>query len=336
MPEITVEELFRANRDKLQLELIAGGNGFGNLIRKPRIQKSSLALAGFTAHIDSAKIQFLGETEISYLFTLSEEDRIDRLNRFGENQVPCFIVTKGLETPESLIRMCNTRKIPLFRSPYYSSRCIKRITSYLEEALARTITRSGVLVDVYGVGILIFGKSGIGKSECALDLIDRGHRLVADDVVVIKQKPPDVLVGSSPDLTRQHMEIRGLGIINIQDLYGISSIQKENEIELIVELVEWKSEGPIDRLGLDERTYKILDVVKPLLRMPVTPGRNMALIIEVAARNHLLKMTGYSPAHRFEKRVLRRIQEKDEETESGPGDHQRDLRFREKHDNPPV
>jgi HPr kinase/phosphorylase len=186
MVQVTVEELFRANQSKLQLQLIAGEAGLQNPVRKPRIQKSSLALAGYTAHIDSAKIQFLGETELSYLFSLSPAKREEVLSKFTERQVPCFIATKALEIPDELIRMCDNKKIPLLRSPHFSSRCIKRITSYLEEALAHRVTRSGVLVDIYGVGIFILGKSGIGKSECALDLIDRGHRLVADDVVRVK------------------------------------------------------------------------------------------------------------------------------------------------------
>ncbi len=302
--QVTVEDLYRANQSKLQLELLAGKGGMHHALRKPRIQKSGLALAGFTGHIDPSKIQILGETEITYLETLTPKEREERLHRFCGSQVPCFVVTKGQEIPQELIEVSRLHEIPLFRSPKYSSRCIKTITSYLEDALARQIIRSGVLVDVYGVGILILGKSGIGKSECALDLIDRGHRLVTDDVVVLKKKDSDTLVGSSPDLTRQHMEIRGLGIINIRHLYGVSSIQSEKNIELVVELIDWSPSEKVERLGLDEERYGILDVMKPYLRMPVRPGRNMALILEVAAKSHLLKRTGLSPAHRFEKQLL--------------------------------
>lgn len=313
MAQVTVEVLFRDNQSKLKLELVAGKEGLQHLVLKPRIQKSSLALAGYTAHIDSSKIQFLGETELSYLFSLSPGEREQRVDEFSESQIPCFIATKGLEIPEELVRMCDRKKIPLLRSPLFSSRCIKRITSYLEEALAPSVSRSGVLADVYGVGIFILGRSGIGKSECALDLIDRGHRLVADDVVMIKKKDPDKLIGSSPDLTSHHMEIRGLGVINIKDLYGVSSIQQEKEIDLVVELVEWKRTESFDRLGLDEQTFGIMDTMKPFLRMPVTPGRNMGLIMEVAARNHLLKTTGLFSAQRFEKSLNHKIQKKHEE-----------------------
>ena len=316
MAQVTVSDLFKANQSRLRLELIAGEEGLNHLIRKPRIQKSSLALAGYTAHIDSSKVQFLGETEISFLISLSPEERENRLNQFSESMFPCFFMTKGLDVPEELVRICNLKKIPILRSPLYSSHCIKRITSYLEEALAHRITRSGVLVDVYGVGILILGKSGIGKSECALDLIDRGHRLVADDTVMIKKKDMETLVGSCPDMTSHHMEIRGLGIINIKDLYGVSSIQQGKEIDLFVELVEWKASESFDRLGLEERTFEIMDVMKPFLRMPVTPGRNMALIIEVAARNYLLKSSGHFPARSFEKKLSRKIQSHDEETDT--------------------
>lgn len=311
--QVTVEDLYRANQSKLQLELMTGKEGLHRVLHKPRIQKSSLALAGYTAHIDPSKIQILGETEITYLATLTPEEREERLHRFCRSQVPCFVVTKGQEVPGELIEVSSLHQIPLFRSPQYSSRCIKTITSYLEEALAPRITRSGVLVDVYGVGILMLGKSGIGKSECALDLIDRGHRLVTDDVVILKKKDPETLVGSSPKLTRQHMEIRGLGIIDIRHLYGVSSIQTEKSIDLVVELIEWSPTDKVDRLGLDEETYGILDVTKPYLRMPVRPGRNMALILEVAAKNHLLKRTGLSTAHRFEEQLLDNMHGKREE-----------------------
>ncbi len=316
MTQVTVEDLFKANQSKLQLELLAGEEGLKNLIQKPRIQKSSLALAGYTAHIDSSKIQFLGETEISFLISLSPEEREKRLNQFSESMVPCFFVTKGLGVPEELVRVCNHKKIPILRSPLFSSHCVKRITSYLEEALAHRITRSGVLVDVYGVGILILGKSGIGKSECALDLIDRGHRLVADDTVMIKKKDMEMLVGSCSDMTSHHMEIRGLGIINIKDLYGVSSIQQEKEIDLVVELVEWKASESFDRLGLEERSFEIMEVMKPFLRMPVTPGRNMALIMEVAARNYLLKSSGHFSARLFDKKLKEKIQNHYEETDT--------------------
>ncbi len=289
------------------MKLVGGAEGLANHIGKPRIQKSSLALTGYIDHIDAAKIQFLGETEISYLLTLPPQERLRRLEAFGKSGVPCLIVTKGLDVPAELVRVCDAQRIPLLRTSHFSSRTIKWVTAYLEEALAHRLTRPGVMVDVYGVGMLILGRSGIGKSEAALDLIDRGHRLVADDVVAIKKKSTDSLIGSSPDLTRQHMEIRGLGIINIQDLYGISCIQKRKEIDLIVELVEWSPTESFDRLGLEEQTFSIMDVQKPFLRMPVTPGRNMALIIEVAARNYLLKATGHSSARRFEKKLIKQI-----------------------------
>ncbi|NOY54046.1 MAG: HPr(Ser) kinase/phosphatase [Deltaproteobacteria bacterium] len=314
--EISVEDLFEANRSKLDLEWIAGREGKRNPIRKPRIQKSSMALTGYTAHIDTAKIQIIGETEISYLFRLSPADRKENLLKFSQSPLPCCIVTKGLEIPEELVAVCEDRNIPLLLTPHFSSHCIQQVTSYLEKALARHLTRPGVLVDVYGVGILILGKSGIGKSECALDLIDRGHRLVADDAVTIWKNGPETLMGKSPEMTRRHMEIRGLGVINIKDLYGVSSIQHEKEIELVVELMEWAPGDNVERLGLDERAYRIMDVPKPFLQMPVRPGRNMALIIEVAARNHLLKSAGHFSARRFEERLMKRISRQHEETDA--------------------
>ena len=217
--------------------------------------------------------------------------------------LPAIIVARGLEPPEFLVELCRKSSIPLFRTQHTSSVLIERVTKYLEERLAPSTTLHGVLVDVLGVGVLIIGKSGIGKSECALDLVARGYRLVSDDVVIVKRMPPSVLFGSSSELIKYHMEIRGLGIINVKDLYGITAIREKKQMDIVVELVKWESETEYDRLGLEENTYNILGVDLPYLRVPVSPGRSVATIVEVAARNQILKIMGHHPAKALEREL---------------------------------
>jgi HPr kinase/phosphorylase len=199
--------------------------------------------------------------------------------------------------------------VPLLSTPLMSSVFINRVTKFLEFRLAPSTTVHGVLIDVLGVGVLLLGKSGIGKSEAALDLVMRGHRLVADDIVDIRRRPPDIVFGSGSDIIKHHMEIRGLGIINIKDLFGIAAVRDTKKIELVVELVEWSPDEEYDRLGVEDLTYTILDVTIPQLRIPVRPGRNMTSIIEVAARNQLLKIQGHHSAREFQDRLNKAIAE---------------------------
>jgi len=198
-------------------------------------------------------------------------------------------------------------EVPLIISPVETSRCIRAIQKTLEEIAAREVSLHGVLVDIMGVGVLILGPSGIGKSECALELVVRGHRLVADDVVVIRRLGDDRLVGSGSEMIRYHMEIRGLGILNIKEMFGISAIKSRKTLDLVVELVRWEEDEPYDRLGIDDRTYEITGVGLPFVRMPVTPGRNIAIIVEVAARNQALKMQGTNAASALDRKLLGRL-----------------------------
>jgi HPr kinase/phosphorylase len=220
-----------------------------------------------------------------------------------------LVITHNQEIPELLLQGADEKGIPLFRTHLRSFDFIERITKYLEEKLASNSSIHGVLMDVFGVGILILGKSGIGKSECALDLILRGHRLVADDMVYIQKQSPPALIGSGFDVIQHHMEIRGLGIINIRSLFGVEAIRERKKIELVLELMEWDTHREYDRLGFEEEKYPILGVELPMLRIPVTPARNLTTIIEVAARNHLLKVMGYNSALEFEKKLLRKMEE---------------------------
>ncbi len=219
----------------------------------------------------------------------------------------CIIITRGAPAPADLVAACDEVSIPLLVTPHASSMFIDRVNRFLEEELAPSTSIHGVLMDVLGVGILLLGKSGIGKSEAALDLVMRGHRLVADDIVDIWKKPPDTVFGSGSDIIKHHMEIRGLGIINIKDLFGVAAVRDMKKIELVVELVEWREDEEYDRLGIDELKYTVLEVELPMLRIPVRPGRNMTSIIEVAARNQLLKVQGHHSAKEFQDALNRAI-----------------------------
>jgi HPr kinase/phosphorylase len=303
MPEIAVEDLLHDTGNRLGLELLAGEQGLSNKIRVPRIQKPGLALAGFTEQVRQYRVQILGSTEMSYLDTLPAE-RCDAVVRgvFGLG-VACFVVTKNLPVAPLFLEEAHRTRTPLLRTALRSSVFIERVSRFLEEHLAALTRLHGVLVDVMEVGILLVGRSGIGKSECAMDLVLRGHRLVADDVVQVRLIPPFRLVGRGEGVIRYHMEIRGLGILNIQDLFGITAIRDEKEVELVIELVPWKDAEVHDRLGFDERAYAILGVDVPYLRVPVAPGRNISSVVEVAARNHMLKAMGHHSAIRLQERL---------------------------------
>lgn len=303
MPEITAADLLEDREFRLHLDLVAGREGLGNGIRAPRIQKPGLALAGYTAQVRPHRLQVLGSTEMDYLGTLPVPRRNDNVRRVFEIGVACFVVTKALEVPTILVEEAERTRTPLLRTDLRSSVFIERVSRFLEERLAPTARLHGVLVDVMEVGVLVMGPSGIGKSECAMDLVMKGHRLVADDVVQIRLVPPFRLVGRGEELIRYHMEIRGIGILNIQDLFGITAIRDEKDVELVVDLVPWVEGQAYERLGFDEKSYAILGVEVPHLSIPVGPGRNIASVVEVAVRNHLLKRMGHNSAIRLRERL---------------------------------
>jgi HPr kinase/phosphorylase len=301
-PSVPVRELLGPEAAHLQLTLRAGRRGLDREILLSRVQRPGLALSGYTDYIRYGRVQIVGGSEVSYLQTLSPRRRAALLERLVRCKVSCFIVTKGLPAAPELRRAAERRGIPVLVTRNDSTPFIKQLSSFLEARLALRVHLHAVLMDVFGLGVLIMGESGIGKSECALDLIDRGHRLVADDVVEIKRLA-DALVGDSPDLTRHHMEIRGLGVLNIKDLYGVSSIRTSKRVELVVQLERWEPGKEYDRLGLRDESFPILGLAVPMIRMPVAPGRNTAILVEVAARNQLLKERGYHAAQRFAERV---------------------------------
>ena len=309
MAGLSIRELLAEKESGLDLELLAGEAGLDHLVQAPRIQKPGLALAGYTTNLHPDRIQVLGSTELTYLAQLDPRVAEANLHQLCALGISCFIVTKGQDVPPMLLEATGAKAIPLLRTHHQSSTFISLITSFLEERLLPSTTTHGVLVDVLGVGVLLLGKSGIGKSECALDLVLRGHRLVADDVVKVRLKLPAVLFGEGMDLLHYHMEIRGLGIINIKHLFGVAAIRERKKIDLAIELVEWQAGQEYDRLGLDEEKYTLLGLEIPLLRIPVRPGRNVTTIVEVAARNQLLKEMGYHSAIEFQDRLEQRMAE---------------------------
>jgi HPr kinase/phosphorylase len=305
---LSIQDLLSDTEYGLGLSLLAGGRGISHRISSARIQKPGLALAGYTEHLHPDRLQVLGNTEISYLQQIDHRVAAENLAALCNFPISCFIVTKGLRPPRLLLDLAERNVIPVLATPHQSSTFISLISKFLEERLLPTTHLHGVLVDVLGVGVLLSGKSGIGKSECALDLVMRGHRLVADDMVYIKKKMPAVLIGQAEESLQYLMEIRGLGIINIKDLYGVSSIRDKKIIDMLLELVEWDESHEYDRLGVDDRTTTILGLEIPHISIPVRPGRNLGSIIEVAARNYLLKGMGYHSARDFQERLLARIE----------------------------
>lgn len=312
MSSFLVQELEQNREGQLGLTLMAGRKGLKKRITRQQVQKMGLALTGFVKFIDPERLQIIGNTEMAYLKNLPADEQEKVIHEICSLALSCVVITRNLDIPELLLREADEKEIPLFRTNLKSFEFIERVTKFLEEKMASTTSIHGVLMDIFGVGVLILGKSGIGKSECALDLILRGHQLVADDMVYIQKRSPSSLIGSGFDVIQHHMEIRGLGIINIRSLFGVEAIRERKKIELVMELLEWDTQREYDRLGSEEEKYPILGIELPMLRIPVTPARNLTTIIEVAVRNHLLKGMGYNSALEFEKKLLRKMEERGE------------------------
>src|SRR6266702_5319806 len=307
MDAIRVGALLDDKKFDLRLSLIAGRQGLSRRISSSRIQKPGLVLAGFLEYLHQERLQVFGNTEVSYLRTMPRERAVEVLRGFFAQGIACLVITKGLDTTPELVAAAEEAGVSLLRTSHLSSTFIESVQNCLEEILTASTSMHGVLLDVFGVGILLLGKSGIGKSEIALDLVMRGHRLVADDIGDVKRVAPESVYGAGSEIIKHHMEIRGLGIINIKDLFGVASIRERKKIEIVLELVEWDPGVEYDRLGVDEKKFRILDVQVPMLIVPVRPGRNMTTIIEVAARNHLLKLQGHHSAKEFQERLNRAI-----------------------------
>lgn len=311
---ITVARLLDEPRLQPILRLVAGDDGVERVIDHPRVQKPGLALAGHTHGVVPTRVQILGETEITYLETLDEVEQARRAEKLFGLNLSLVVVTRGVDPPEALLAAARESSTPLVVAEPRSSRTIQSFHLTLDGMLAPSVTRHGVLMDVHGIGILLIGPSGIGKSECALFLVERGHRFVADDQVVLSVLPSEQILGRAPAPLRNHLEVRGIGIINVSDLFGANAVRSEKIVQMVVELCPWSEEESYDRLGLDEATIELLDMELPLLRIPVRPGRNMAVILEVAARNHILKAVGHHGAKKFIESLMGDV----EEPESGP------------------
>jgi HPr kinase/phosphorylase len=309
-PAITVGEFLAQAPPQLELRVLAGAEGARvRQLTVPRIQKLGLALAGFTNYIHSGRLQIVGQSELRYLGQLDSERRREAIRNLSLESISCILVTKGLEPPIELIEEADAAGLPLLSTSVVSSVAISIVADCLQELLAPLEVRHGVLLDIYGLGILIEGASGIGKSECALDLIARGHRLVADDVVEVKRIGADKLLGAAPELLREHLEIRGLGIMNIRDLFGVSAINATKSIDLSIKLKRWDEAEEVDRLGIDAQTIEILGVSIPQLVIPVSPGRNLSTLVETAARVQLLRIRGYNAARELVARHEKMLEE---------------------------
>ena len=292
----------------LDLDLLAGAAGLERRISLPYIQKTGLALAGFDEYLRSGRVLIFGESEMRFLDRMESPARVEALRRLFARDLPCVIITMGLDGPSELPAEAERAGVPLLRTALPTPAAIGRLTTHLEDRMAPRETRHGVLMDIVGLGVLIAGESGIGKSECALDLVGRGHRLVADDTVEIRCRGESILIGTCPELTRHHVEIRGLGLVNVTDLFGVSATRSSKRVEMVVRLERWESGREYDRLGLDVETMDILGVRVPLVTMPVAPGRNVAMLVEVAARNQLLRARGRHAAQLLADRLERRLE----------------------------
>ena len=311
MIQLTVGDLLESRDYGLNLRLLAGKNGLHRRITQYRIQKSGLTLTGLYQNIHDGRIQILGQNEISYLRSLPYERQKEVLRSVAEHNIPAFIVTRGLPAGRPLLEIGDEMDLPILSTAEISSTFVVMLNSYLEINLASATSIHGVLMDVLGVGVLLLGQSGVGKSECALELLLKGHRLVADDIVEVKKQYPSAILGSCSSVIQHHMEIRGLGILNIEDLFGVTAVRDQKRIHLVLELVEWRGDIEYDRLGLEHKTYAILGVELPLITIPVSQGRNTATIVEVAARNFLLQEKGIDSALSFQEKLdATRIREK--------------------------
>ncbi|MFN2433128.1 MAG: HPr(Ser) kinase/phosphatase [Gemmatimonadota bacterium] len=307
---LSVQAFLDGQRDALQLRLLGEPRGLERTIRTPEAASPGLVLSGFTERFPKSRLQVLGETEILYLERLPEAELAETVDRYLAFELPCVIVTKSLEPPEVLLRRANERAIPVIGTTLTTAEFYRRIKLFLDRQFAPATWMHGSLADVYGVGLLFQGPSGIGKSECVLDLVERGHRLVADDQVHVTRRGSDVLLGRGNDVLGFHMEIRGVGIIDIQSLFGIRAVRLQKRIEVVVELEHWEDVQFVERVGLDERHIEILGVPVPLVRVPLNPGKNLTVIAEVVAMNHLQKFAGRHPAEAFNERLIRRMQDK--------------------------
>ncbi|MBK36309.1 MAG: HPr(Ser) kinase/phosphatase [Gemmatimonadetes bacterium] len=307
---VTVGEAIELFGDKLDLTLEAGQGGLENELVSSDVHRPALALAGFVGLFTFDRAQILGNTEMLYILSLPESRRPEVLKTIYQFDIPAVIVTDGNEVLPTLRHLADERNIPLLTTSYSTTKFAHLFSLYLDDVFAPHTALHGSLVDVYGIGLLLMGRSGIGKSEIAIDLVERGHRLVADDVVLVSRKLQGILVGTSGEALRDHMEIRGLGILNVRSMFGVRATRLQKRIEVIVKLVEWNESTGLDRIGLEEDWAAVLDVEVPQVTVPIYPGKNITVIAEAIAMNYQLKIQGYHTAHEFNRRLVDRMNQK--------------------------
>ena len=294
---VTVNELFDNYSDRLGLECLSNTVNLTNIITSIRVQKPGLRIIENNIKLEKGKIQILGKTEISHINKIDNNKSSKLLKKLTSQDVPCFIMSKGVKPNKNFIDSFNESNIPLLKSKSTTGKLISEINEILAEKLAPMETFHGVFMDIHRLGVLILGKSGVGKSESALDLIQQGAKFIADDIVEVRRISNNKLIGSGPSNIKYLMEIRGIGIVNINDLFGTTSVMDKREIDMVIELEQWNQNNEYERLGLETKSYKILDLQLPYVIIPVSPGRNIATIIEVAVRNQILKNSGVNSAH---------------------------------------
>jgi HPr kinase/phosphorylase len=304
----------------IQWTQLTGDVGLDNIITDKSLHRPQLALAGFVGLFTYHRVQVFGNTEIYYLHSLSHEERIQSFSRLAEFAIPCIIVTNNHEIDSELLDIAKEKNIAIFRTPFDTTKAIALLSDFLDDQFAEQAVVHGSFVDIYGVGVLLHGRSGIGKSEIALDLIERGHRLVADDVIMLTKKRENILMGTGTSLVKHFMEIRGLGIINVEKMFGIRAIRFQKRLEIVVELEEWNKDGNYTRTGLDEEPYSLLNVPVSRVILPIFPGKNVTVIAEVIALNYLLKTYGYNAAHVFADTLQDEIRRKTGEASSDHDD----------------
>jgi len=301
---ITIAELLERKRETLELELVTGAEHLQQEASDADISSPGLALAGYTRRFADGRMQVFGETEMTYLATLDPARARELVEGLFAFDIPAVFVTKAQEIPDYFVEVAEQHGIPVIRSKASTKEFYRRLKPFLESALAPTTHVHGSLADVYGVGLLFVGDSGVGKSECVLDLVERGHRLVADDLVIVSRRGNDVLMAQGHDLQGHHMEIRGLGIVDIRALFGIRAVRHQKRIEVVVQLEYWDADKPYDRTGLEQEEVDILGVELPSVTVPLNPGKNITVISEVVAMNHLLKYSGIDSSVLFNQRLM--------------------------------
>ncbi len=304
---VTVEKFFKDHAGPLQMRLIAGAGGLGRIIREPTVNRPGLALAGFTKYFAGKRVQVLGNAEQHFLKTLGPEERLKRYRMLLSHRIPCLVFGRGLKPEKDLLRIAEETNVPVFSTPLITMKFINLATLAMEQMFAPRGTEMGSMVDILGIGVIIKGESGIGKSECVLALIERGYSLVADDITKVTLIDGQNVIGYSAEITRNHMEVRGIGIVNVAAMFGVRAIRHEKEVDLIVVLRNWVDVPDVDRLGMDEKYVEILGMPIPEITIPVRPGRDLARLIEVAAFQTKLKAGGHNPARELNERLLAKM-----------------------------